>query len=174
MRTAVSTLALSIFLCTMACAVPAQAQKKDYLTNAEADKIRDAETPSARIKLFLSFAADRIKKLQYELAHPDDTLHREDRLNALINAYTGCIDDAADLIELGVEKQEDVHDAIKDMQKSAAGFLTFLKELDAKGKEVEGYKDNLDDAVDATSDAIKTANEANEEVAPPPVRRNPA
>ena len=151
----------------------ARAQKKDYLTETEADKIRDADTSSHRIKLFISFAADRIKKLQYELAHPGDSLHRAERLNRLINDYSGCLDDGAELIDLGVEKQEDIREAIKEMQMRAPEFLTYLKELEAKGPERDTYKDNLDDAVEATTDAIRDADEAAKEIAPAPVRRRP-
>jgi hypothetical protein len=43
-------------------AVRAQRPEKDYLTSLEADKIRDAETPNERIKLFLMFAEDRDRK----------------------------------------------------------------------------------------------------------------
>jgi hypothetical protein len=153
-------------------AAPAFAQKKDYLSETEADKIRDADTTAERIKLFISFAADRIKKLQYEFAHPGE-LHREERINALINAYAGCIDDGSDLIQLGVDKQQDIRDAIKEMQSRAPEFLAYLKELSAKGQAVAAYKDNLDDAIDATNDAIKDAAEAIKENAPPPVRRRP-
>jgi len=161
----------ALLIATLTIAVPARAQKKDYLTDTEADKIRDSDNPDQRIRLFISFASDRIKKLQYELAHPGDSLHRTDRLNALINGYSGCIDDAADLIELGTEKQQDIHAAIKEMQARAPEFLTYLKDLQTKGKEIADYKDNVDDAVDATSDALRTANESENEVAPPPVRR---
>lgn len=152
---------------------PVHAQKKDYLSDTEAEQIRDTDTPSERIKLFIAFANDRIKKLQYEFAHPDDSLHRADRLDAMINGYTGCIDDASDLIELGVDKQQNIRDAIKDMQSHAHDFLAYLKELEAKGGEAKDHKDNLDDAIDATSDAIRTADDAATENAPPPVRRNP-
>jgi hypothetical protein len=150
----------------------AQGSKKDYLSDNEADQIRDADTPNDRIKLFISFAADRIKKLQYEFAHPAE-LHRDDRINTLINAYAGCIDDASDSIQLGVEKQQDVRGAIKDMQSHAPEFLTYLKSLAAKGQAVEAYKDNLDDAIEATSQAINDADDAIKENAPPPVRRKP-
>lgn len=168
-------LALLSFLCAAAlilAATPALAQKKDYLSDAEADKIRDAETTSERIKLFISFASDRIKKLQYEFAHPGE-LRRDEKINALINAYAGCIDDGSDLIQLGIDKQQDVRDAIKEMQSRAPEFLAYLKELSAKGQAVAAYKDNLDDAIDATNDAIKDAAEAIKENAPPPVRRRP-
>ena len=150
----------------------AQGSKKDYLSDNEADQIRDADTPNDRIKLFISFAADRIKKLQYEFAHPAE-LHRDDRINTLLNAYAGCIDDASDAIQLGVEKQQDVRGAIKEMQSRAPEFLTYLKSLSAKGQAVEAYRDNLDDAIDATNEAINDAADAIKENAPPPVRRKP-
>ena len=54
----------------LATARQAQAPQKDYLTALEADKIRDAETTNERIKLFMRFADDRLKKFQYELEHP--------------------------------------------------------------------------------------------------------
>src|SRR5258707_12395768 len=77
-------------------------QKKEYLSEAEADKIREAGATGPRIALFAMFASARIKKIQYEFAHFDPTdQKRTDRLNSLINGYTGCIDDAADLIEIG-------------------------------------------------------------------------
>jgi hypothetical protein len=165
---------LASLLCAaiVAAAPPAFAQKKDYLSDNEADKIRDAETTSERIKLFVSFAGDRIKKLQFEFAHPGE-LHRDDRINTLINAYSGCIDDGSDLIQLGVEKQQDIRDAIKEMQSRAPEFLAYLKELSAKGRATEQFKENLDDAIDATNDAIRDAAEAIKENAPPPVRRRP-
>jgi len=167
--------ALLSFLCAAAlisAAAPAFAQKKDYLSDAEADKIRDADTTAERIKLFISFASDRIKKLQYEFAHPSE-LRRDEKINTLINAYAGCIDDGSDLIQVGVDKQQDVRDAIKEMQSRAPEFLAYLKELSAKGQAVAAYKENLDDAIDATNDAIKDAAEAIKENAPPPVRRRP-
>jgi hypothetical protein len=100
-------------------------------------------------------------------------LHRDDRINTLINAYAGCIDDGSDLIQLGVEKQQDIRDAIKEMQSRAPEFLAYLKELSAKGRSVEQFKDNLDDAIDATNGAIRDAADALKENAPPPVRRRP-
>jgi len=51
------------FAGVLGASVPAQVPEKDYLTNIEADKIRDAETPNERIKLFIMFADDRNKKV---------------------------------------------------------------------------------------------------------------
>jgi len=146
------------------------AQQKDYLSAIEADKIRDAETTNDRVKLFLTFADDRLKKFQYELDHPALNKH-EDILNALLNAYVGCVDDAADLIQLGIHKQENIRKGIDLMATRTKEFLAILEKLSADGPELEVYKDNLDDAVEGTRDAMNEAEKAKKEVAPPPVRR---
>jgi hypothetical protein len=144
--------------------------QKDYLTNLEADKIRDAETVNDRIKLFLTFAEDRLKKFQYELEHPSSNRH-SDMLNSLLNAYVGCVDDAADLITLGIEKQDNIRQGVDLMVTRTKEFLVTLEKLSTEGAERETYKENLDDAIEGTRDAMNDAEKAKKKVAPPPVRR---
>jgi len=144
--------------------------QKDYLTSVEADKIRDAETVNDRIKLFLTFADDRLKKFQYELDHPSSNRHG-DMLNSLLNAYVGCVDDAADLIQLGLEKQDNIRLGVDLMAARTKEFLVVLEKLSNDGAEREIYKDTLDDAIDGTRDAMNDAEKAKKKVAPPPVRR---
>jgi len=145
-------------------------QQKDYLSAVEADKIRDAETVNERIKLFLTFADDRLKKFQYELDHPSTNRHG-DMLNSLLNAYVGCVDDAADLIQLGIEKQENIRPGIDLMTSRTKEFLAVLEKLFTDGPDRELYKENLDDAIEGTRDAMNDAERAKKKVAPPPVRR---
>jgi hypothetical protein len=145
-------------------------QEKDYLSAVEADKIRDAETSAERIKLFLSFAEDRLKKFQYELEHPSSNHHVE-MLNALLNAYIGCVDDAADVMQLGIEKQENIRKGIDLMASRTKDFLPILEKYSASGPELETYKDNLEDAIEGTRDAMNDAENAKKKVAPPPIRR---
>ena len=168
------------FLCAVLCGLfsagtiePAFNQAKDYLSAMEADKIRDAEATKERIRLFLSFAADRLKKLEYELGRPAADRRRAERLNGLLNAYIGCIDDAAELIDLGREKQEDIRDAIKLMQSRAKEFLATLEKLAAGGPELKSYQSTLEDALLGTREALEEANKAAKEYAPPPIRRRP-
>ncbi|MFY9527602.1 MAG: hypothetical protein WBC04_25050 [Candidatus Acidiferrales bacterium] len=149
-------------------------QKKEYLTDAEADKIRDAETPSERIKLFLSFASDRLKKFQYETGRTAPERHRAETLNGLLNGYIGCVDDAADLVSLEVEKQADIHDALKEMIGKGKEFLAALQKIRSSGgPELDTYKENLDDAIEGTGDALQEAEKARKGYTPP-VRRKPS
>ena len=144
--------------------------QKDYLSSMEADKIRDAETPNERIKLFLTYADDRLKKFQYELEHPSQNRHGE-MLNALLNGYVGCVDDAADLIQLGIQKQQNIRQGIELMATRTKEFLAVLGKMSSGGPDLEIYKDNLDDAIEGTRDALNDAEKAKKNVAPPPVRR---
>jgi chromosome segregation ATPase len=149
-------------------------QKKDYLSDLEADKIRDAETPSERIKLFVSFAADRLKKFQYELGRTAPERNRPEMLNGLLNAYTGCIDDAADLVDNEVTKQTDIRQALKEFQTKGKEFLATLDKLSKEGSELDTYKENLQDAIEGTRDALKSVDDAGKKLAPPPSpRRKP-
>jgi hypothetical protein len=164
-----------LFAAAMTCGVAfycdqLKGQDKDYLSAVESDKIRDAETTNERIKLFLSFADDRLKKFQYELQHPSTNKHPE-MLNALMNGYVGCVDDAADLMQLGIEKQENIRPAVDLMASKTKEFLDVLNKISNDAVEIAIYKDNLDDAIEGTRDAMNDAEKAKKNVAPPPVRR---
>jgi exonuclease VII small subunit len=157
-------------ICTVSGRTGAQ-DKKEYLTEGEADKIRDAQTDlSLKIKLFITFADDRIAKFKYTLAHPSTDRNRADVLNGLMNGYSACIDDAADLIDVAKERQKDVRTGLKAIQTKGKDFLTYLQELEKSGTELDSYKLTLDDAIDATKDAISDAEKAEKEIAAP-VRR---
>jgi hypothetical protein len=171
MKFAVPFMIAVCFLMSGATAAHARSpQEKDYLTALEADKIRDAESTNDRIRLFLTFAEDRLKKFQYELDHPSSNRHG-DMLNSLLNAYVGCIDDAADLIQLGIEKQDNIRQGIELMSSRTKDFLVVLQKISTDGAEQEIYKDNLGDAIEGTQDAFNDAEKAKKKVAPPPVRR---
>jgi hypothetical protein len=84
------------------------------------------------------------------------------------------VDDAADLIQLGIHKQENIRKGIDLMASRTKEFLGILEKLSAEGREIDLYKDNLDDAIEGTRDAMNDAEKAKKDVAPPPVRRKNA
>lgn len=159
----------------LAQAPQAAPQHKDYLTDAEADKIRDAATPTERIKLYLSFAEDRLKKFEDEVnrSAPAPDAHQDEQLNSLLNAYAGNVDDGADEMEAAQEKPSDIRPELKLMAAKDTEFLGTLEKYEKGGPELDLYKDTLDDAIQATKDAIEDAQEALKARPPVPARRNP-
>src|SRR5580658_11366671 len=168
---------LSVLLMASAAAARARSSQdpqKDYLSESEADKIRDAVTPPERIKLYISFADDRLKKFQYELTRTVPEGRRAEILNGLLNAYAGCIDDAADQIEVAREKQVDIRGSLKMMQSKGKEFLEALQKINQGGPEYDTYKDTLQDAIEGTQDALSDVDKALKELNPAPVRRKPS
>ena len=144
---------------------------KDYLSDDEADKIRDADTPAARIKLYVAFADDRLKKFDYELKRTVPEARRSEILNGLLNGYAGCIDDGADQIQVAKDKQMDIRDALKLMDTKEKEFLETLEKWDKGAPDLDDYRDTLEDAIDGTKDAISDAETAEKTALPAPVRR---
>ena len=170
--------ALVLAACTLAwfaAAPPCAAfpQQKDYLSEEEADKIRDADTPSARIKLYVAYAEDRLKKFDYELHRAVPERRRSEILNSLLNAYVGCLDDGADQMALAREKQTDIRDAVKLLRTKATEFLDALEKYHENGPELDTYRDTLEDAIEGTKDALTDAAEIEKEMPSPPIRRKP-
>lgn len=157
--------------------IPAMArpqEQPDFLSPAEADKVRDAPDANQRIKLFVDFAEDRIKKLQYELRLTTPQVDKPAILNGLLHGYSGCLDEASDRIEEGQQKGEKIRPAIKDMEKRGKSYLDTLKTIEgANGPDLASYKNSLDDAISATQDALSTAAKASKEYGSVPIRRKP-
>ena len=151
---------------------PQKDYNKDYLSPEEADQIRDADTPSDRIKLYVSFADDRLKKFEYELGRTVPERNRSEILNSLLNGYAGCMDDGADQIAVAQEKQLDIHQSLKLMQAKGKEFLEALQKYDKDGTPgLDDYRDTLEDAIDGTKEDLGDVDEALKEMLPPPVRR---
>jgi hypothetical protein len=170
----VPLLATLIFSIVSPVAANPEPQKKEYLTDSESDRIREAVEPAERIKLYIAFAEDRLKKFQYEAARKPADRRRSEMLNSLMNAYAGCVDDAADQIGLAREKQADIRGALKLFKSKAKEFLATLQKIGPDDPELDTYKDTLDDAIEGTKDAISDIDEAEKELSPAPVRRKPS
>jgi predicted ribosome quality control (RQC) complex YloA/Tae2 family protein len=173
-----TVLAVSLVLASLSAArlAPARPQPqdftpKDYLSDEEADKIRDALTPDERIKLYISFAEDRLKKFDYELKRTVPEARESEILNGLLNGYAGCIDDGADQIQVAQDKQMDIHSALKLMDTKEKEFLDSLQKYDKGAPHLDDYRDTLEDAIDATKDAISDTEAAEKTSLPAPVRR---
>lgn len=148
--------------------------KPDYLTPAEANKIRNAYYPADRIHLFIQFAGDRLRKLQYELHLTSPQYHKTQILNGLLNAYSNCMEEATDRIDEAEHGGAPILPAVKEMHKEAKSYLQTLQKIKAEGgPELASIKDSLDEALDGTQYALKDAAKASKEYGAAPIRRKP-
>ena len=127
-------------------AAVAQPIPQDFLTAAEASKIRNAGSTDARISLFLDFAADRLRRFEHELQVKSTGPLRADFLNDLLDSFTSCVDEASSRIDGAMSSGADVRAGIRDFRKRVPQFLAELKKIKAKGVDLNMYKDSLGDA----------------------------
>lgn len=139
-----------LLLLAAALVVPAKAfarpQQSDFLTQTEAEKVRNADSPNARIGLFLDFAADRLRRFEHELQMKETGPLRVDFLNDLLDSFSSCVDEASGRVDGAMNNGKDVRAGIRDFNKRVPEFLAELKKIKAKGINLKLYKDSLDDA----------------------------
>ena len=157
--------------CALAARPPQKPYDMDYLSPDEADKIRDAGSPAERIKLYMTFADDRLKKFDYEIHRTAPERNLDEILNNLLNGYAGCVDDASDQIDVARDKQMDIREELKSMISKEKTFLDQLTKYEKDAPDLNAYRDTLDDAIDGTKEDMADAEEAQKEMLPPPVRR---
>jgi hypothetical protein len=167
-------LGMALTFCFLGAVPPSVAaqQKKEYLNQLEIDQIRDAETVSERVVLFLGFAGDRLRKIDYELQRPTKDRQWAERVESLINAYASCVDDSADVLEAGLEKQENLRPGLKELERRTKEYLPKIQQL-KENPQLAKMKDLLDDAIEATHDAAATAQKVAKELSSAPERRKP-
>lgn len=164
----------AVFVLAFSAGIARAQEKPDYLTPAEANKIRNAYYPVDRIRLFIEFAGDRLKKLQYELRLTSPQYHKTQILNGLLNAYSDCMEEASDRIDEAEHGGAHILPAVKEMQKEAKSYLQTLQKIkSAGGPDLASIKDSLDDAIDGTQYALKDAAKASKEYGAAPIRRKP-
>lgn len=172
MKTFCAAIALAMLGVMAAPRPAAAASQHDFLTQTEADRIRDAETANERVSLFLDFAADRLRRFEHELQFSTPAPRRNDFLNDLMNAFDACVNAASDRIDDGMGHGEDVRKGIEDMKKRGADLEAELKKIKAQGKDLKVYQDSLSDAMGDLKDDIQDAEKAGKQLAlnPPVVK----
>jgi chromosome segregation ATPase len=135
----------------------ARAQRQDYLTQTERNKIRNAFSASAKIKLFLDFAADRLARFNRELVRKDTGPRRNEFLNSLLNSFTHCVNSASYRIDSGVNNGQKVKKAIEDFQKRVPKFLAELEKLKTNGTDIRPFRFSLSDSISDLKGDIRDA-----------------
>jgi hypothetical protein len=138
-------------------AIPALAQR-EFLTNDEIDKIREAQDPNMRLKIYLVFAKQRLDQLQQQITK--DKKGRSLTVRQLLEDY-GQIVDAIDTVsDDALKRKVDVSVGVGEVSDTEKKFLAQLKRLEeSHPHDLDMYEVSLKNAIETTSDSISTAAE---------------
>jgi hypothetical protein len=136
-------------------ALPAAAQR-DFLTVDEADQIREAQEPNARLGLYLKFAKQRIALVEQLLSK--DKAGRSAMVHEALGEYNKLIE-AIDIVsDDALKRGIAIDEGAKAVSSAEKDFLARLERIrSAKPADIVRYEDALSNAIENTQVSIELA-----------------
>ena len=138
-------------------AAPLAAQR-DFLTADEVDKVRDAQEPNLRLKLYSQFAQERVDLVKNLLSK--DKAGRSALIHDTLDEYCKILDAIDTVADDALARKADIKlglDAVASVEKQMLPYLQ--KVQDSHPRDLERYDFLLKQAIDATSDSLEAAQE---------------
>ena len=155
---AMKRLPVLVLICaTFGSAIPALADK-DFLTEDEIEKVREAQIPNDRLKLYVLFARQRLDQLQRLLSK--DKKGRSGEARGLLEDYSSIIDAIDTVADDALRRGVDITEGTAAVTAAEKHFLGQLQQVeDRKLADADLYDVALKEAIAGTSDSIDLAAE---------------
>jgi hypothetical protein len=143
---------ITVCLLALTGALSAFAQR-DFLTNDEVEKVRDAQEPNERLKLYVLFARQRMDQLQQLLTK--DKKGRTAEARELLSDYSSIIDAIDTVSDDALKRHVAVAEGTAAVAAAEKRFLGQLQKISDNPPGDAGlYEISLKEAIAATSDSI--------------------
>ncbi|HEY6272333.1 MAG TPA: hypothetical protein VIX19_10115 [Terriglobales bacterium] len=171
MKTAQKVLILLLVLATVAAA-----PKRDPLTEAEGDQLREvAQEPYKRLKLYIKFTDARLDAIDQLRTDPKQADGRGQKIHDLIEDFAALLDEINDNLEayerrpMTKDDRKDFHKGLKDVIAACDAWGSKLRALESATdsdpqtrRESADYRFVLQDADDALKSTAESAREDSE------------
>jgi hypothetical protein len=140
----------------------AKPQEHGALSDVEEDRVREAQDPGERIKVYLAIEQDRLGKFETGRASASDPkLDYESYFNALLTQYIQVNDETKDWISDQYERGGDMRAGLKALLEQGPKQLELLRAAQQNpDKYYASYSHSLQDAIDDLTDTLDGASKA--------------
>ncbi len=149
-----------IFLVLAPLCAQAQERNRAYLTSTEVNKLRDAQDPSERIKVYLSFQQDRLGQMEAALDSNGDV---RVGLGELLDEYISIDNELKDWIQYQYDRDGDMRKGLRTLLDQGPKQLEMLRHIQNSSAPIA--KANASSFRDAIADMNDTLNGATEALA---------
>lgn len=141
-------------------AVPLVAQgQHDFLSENEVEKVREAQEPNERLKLYVLFARQRMDQLQQQLAK--DKKGRSLEMRTLLDEYEKIIESIDQVSNDALKHKADLQLGINAVTEAETKFIGQLQKMrDAAPRDLDMYSIELTEAIATTKDSLELAGES--------------
>ncbi len=148
---------LLICAAILASGVPAFAQR-DFLTEDEVEKVREAQEPNDRLKLYALFARQRIDQLQRLLEK--DKKGRSIMVRQLLDDYANIVDALDTVSDDALKRGADVTTGATAVREAENRILVQLQKIKERAPaDLDMYSVELTEALAATTDSLDLSKE---------------
>lgn len=132
--------------------------QRDFLTSDEADQVREAQDPNARVQLYIRFARQRVDQVQQLLAK--DKPGRSVLIHDLLEDYGNIIDAIDTVTDDALKRGKDISEGVTAVQAGEKELLKALQNCqDLHAKDAARYEFALKQDIESTSDSLELAGE---------------
>jgi septal ring factor EnvC (AmiA/AmiB activator) len=157
-----AALVLTLLACAAAAASGARAQKPDYVSEEEEDRIRDAQEPSERIQVYLTLAQSRLDRIEQFRSQPMDPAYDNGAyIDRLLDEYISLTDDLKNWVQDRYDRREDMRKGLRQVLEMGPKQLHDLQHIqDSPDDYAADYAKSLHDAKDDIADTMDGATKA--------------
>lgn len=147
---------VGVFICTL---LPAQSEKRQPLSDAQIEKIREAGIyPSERIRLYTQFLDERADTIK-GLTNRAKSAARGKRLDDELLDFTALIDELSSNLDQYSDRKADLRPGLKKLNESCPKWLTILRALPGEPDFDEARKEAIEACDDLGQDTKRILDE---------------